>query len=202
MIINIQKDRLYQLYFEEKLSARECAKYFTCDRTTILSKLRKYNIPSRSISEANRGSLAKNKGIPSKLKGRCRSEETKKKIGLGNRGKIVSNEAKRKMSKAQMGRKGSNGSKNGSWKGGISFEPYTLEFNRQLKELIRQRDNYKCQICGMPECENIRKLSVHHIDYNKKNCLPNNLISLCISCHIKTNLNRKYWKNYFSETNY
>ena len=27
------------------------------------------------------------------------------------------------------------------WKDGISFEPYTVEFNKQLKKLIRNRDN-------------------------------------------------------------
>ena len=31
------------------------------------------------------------------------------------------------------------------------------------------------------------KLSVHHVDYNKQNSVPDNLISLCRGCHIKTN---------------
>ena len=87
--------------------------------------------------------------------------------------------------------------KHPNWQGGISFEPYSIQFNKELKELIRRRDNYQCQICGMLEVENIRKLDVHHINYNKKNCLPSNLISLCRKCHIKTNTNREYWKEYF-----
>jgi len=85
---------------------------------------------------------------------------------------------------------------NSNWKGGISFEPYPLGWNKTYKEQIRFRDGYKCQICGKPEIENIRKLDVHHIDYNKKNLDLNNLISLCISCHIKTNYNRNYWEEY------
>jgi len=81
---------------------------------------------------------------------------------------------------------------------GLSHLPYTLEFNKILKEQIRYRDGYKCQICGCHEVECNRKLHVHHIDYNKKNCNINNLISLCINCHTKTNANRDYWYAYFS----
>ena len=31
---------------------------------------------------------------------------------------------------------------------------------------------------------------------------PQNLISLCTSCHIKTNTNREYWKSYFNTKQY
>ena len=42
------------------------------------------------------------------------------------------------------------------------------------------------------------KLDVHHIDYDKTNCDPNNLVSLCDSCHAKTGFgNRERWKMYF-----
>jgi len=33
--------------------------------------------------------------------------------------------------------------------------------------------------------------------WNKKNSKEDNLISLCASCHCKTNSNREYWTNYF-----
>jgi len=82
------------------------------------------------------------------------------------------------------------------WLGGKSFEPYGIEFNEKLRELIRERDNHKCFICGKKD---YRKLSVHHIDYNKKNNNPNNLISLCNKCHIQTNSNRIKWKKFFQE---
>ena len=80
------------------------------------------------------------------------------------------------------------------WLGGKSFEPYGIEFNEKLKELIRKRENYKCFICGKKDK---RKLSVHHIDYNKKNNDPKNLVALCNFHHIKTNTNRKEWKKFF-----
>jgi hypothetical protein len=75
--------------------------------------------------------------------------------------------------------------------------PYSLDFNERLKELIRDRDNRQCQLCSLPEEENSRKLPVHHIDYDRKNCDPRNLISLCDSCHSKTNFNRVKWASLF-----
>ena len=89
---------------------------------------------------------------------------------------------------------------NPNWNNGSSFEPYPLGWNNTFKEQIRYRDKYKCQNCGKPEIENNRKLSIHHIDYNKENLAPNNLISLCQSCHSKTNFNREYWKKYYTQT--
>jgi len=91
------------------------------------------------------------------------------------------------------------GGGNYNWHGGLSFEPYTIEFNRQLKEMIRNRDGNKCQLCEVPEMELIEKLCIHHIDYDKNNCLPSNLISLCRSCHAKVNFNRQYWQTKFQD---
>ena len=39
---------------------------------------------------------------------------------------------------------------------------------------------------------------IHHIDYDKKNCNENNLITLCLRCHRKTNANRRFWQYYFN----
>ena len=89
--------------------------------------------------------------------------------------------------------------KSSNWQNGISFEPYPLGWTKTFKEQIRYRDKYKCQICGMPEVENGRRLDVHHKDYDKMNIKPNNLISLCTKCHRKTNGNREKWKLFFKE---
>ena len=75
-----------------------------------------------------------------------------------------------------------------------SSVPYTDEFNPQLKKQITERDSFTCQLFTelLPD-----KFAVHHIDYEKKNCNPINLIFLCNSCHTKTNHNRDFWQNYF-----
>jgi len=85
--------------------------------------------------------------------------------------------------------------KNSNWLGGKSFEPYSPGWTKTYKEQIRDQDNHTCQLCGKTEKDNGQKLDVHHIDYNKKNLDPKDLISLCKGCHLKTNFNRKYWKN-------
>jgi hypothetical protein len=89
------------------------------------------------------------------------------------------------------------------WLGGLSRFPYTIEFNKQLKDLIRDRDNHKCQKCGKNEEQELKDLdkvlSIHHIDYCKENCLPENLISLCSKCNTEVNANRDYWYSYFTE---
>jgi 5-methylcytosine-specific restriction endonuclease McrA len=90
------------------------------------------------------------------------------------------------------------GENNPNWQGGISGEPsYPRNWNGELKESIRIRDNYKCQVCSLPQNLLDRKLHIHHIDYNKDNCDKNNLISLCHSCHIKTNTDRDKWIEFF-----
>jgi len=145
-------------------------------------------------------SYDKNRPHPKGMLGKKHSKETKIKMSLAmsgnkcghsNKGRRLSKEWKEKISKAHKG------NKHWNWLGGKSFEPYGLEFNEDLKEVIRNRDRRKCQICEKTELKNKRKLPVHHIDYNKQNNNPNNLISLCNRCHIKTNYNRKYWIEYF-----
>jgi 5-methylcytosine-specific restriction endonuclease McrA len=37
------------------------------------------------------------------------------------------------------------------------------------------------------------------IDYNKKNCNPENLITLCNKCHMKTNHNREKWIKFLKQ---
>jgi hypothetical protein len=97
---------------------------------------------------------------------------------------IRTNITKRKMRKVQ-------------WMGGLSFEPYTPEFNKELKAQVRKRDDYTCQLCGKHQTE--PKLEIHHIDYDKKYTGFANLISLCKSCHAKTSHNREYWTNFFTD---
>lgn len=82
-----------------------------------------------------------------------------------------------------------------NWKGGIAYKPYSSNFSRRYKQVIRQRDNFICQLCSI--VENGRAHCVHHIDYNKRNSKSENLISLCNSCNSIVNGDRDFWTNYF-----
>ena len=83
------------------------------------------------------------------------------------------------------------------WRGGISKLPYAWTFNNELKEEVRRRDGYKCQLCDTSQSECNRALDVHHIDYDKTNSDPVNLIALCRGCNSRVNKNRNYWTEYF-----
>ena len=149
---------------------------------------------------------------------KIQSEDTKIKISEALMGHTVSEETRSKQSVAwtperrawwsvimtdrvvsEKTRDKFRGENNPNWNNGSSFEPYGLDFNNELKEQIRKRDNYTCQKCGKTQDELDRKLDVHHIDYDKTNNRPENLISLCGSCHMKTNYNREDWIEYFEE---
>ena len=81
---------------------------------------------------------------------------------------------------------------NPNWKGGISFEPYCSVWkDAEYKSDIRDRDG---NVCLNPYCDskNINDLTIHHIDYNKKNCTPQNLITVCRSCNSRANVDRKW----------
>ncbi len=86
-----------------------------------------------------------------------------------------------------------------TWNKGLGKgRKYSLEFLSSLRELIRERDGYMCQLCGCLQEDCSERLSIHHIDYNKKNDSLNNLIALCRSCHSKTQVNRLEWKERFN----
>ncbi len=92
----------------------------------------------------------------------------------------------------ECARKGQTGEKSPIW----VDEPkdYPAKFSRELKELIRERDGHKCQLCGKTQKQNRRRLSVHHIDYDKMNLDPKNLLALCSSCHTKTTHRRPFYQ--------
>jgi len=123
------------------------------------------------------------------------SEETRRKIGKALKGSHRTNETRRKQSEAQKGEKGSN------WMGGISFFPYCPKFNSEFKERVRAFFNHQCAECGEPQKD--KALAVHHVNFNKGSCCdpyaPRLFVPLCASCHSKTNSNRDYWEQHFTE---
>lgn len=113
------------------------------------------------------------------------SKETIKKRVLKNTGRKRTEEQRLRIALSQKGEKGY------WWQGGKSKDEYAVNWTKTLRRSIRERDHYTCRICGEQQTD--RAFPVHHIDYDKKNCDPNNLITLCNSCHTKTNFNREYW---------
>lgn len=142
--------------------------------------------------------IAKKKGFGKWMIGKHLSEEHRRNISLSNLGKTSSEETRLKISLAKKGKRVSINSefksreKHPNWLGGKSFEPYGLKFDDVFKQAIYLRDNFSCIICGSDN-----RLAVHHIDYNKLNTCKENCISVCCSCHAKTNFNREHWIKFF-----
>lgn len=90
----------------------------------------------------------------------------------------------------------SGGEGNPNWKGGISRDPYPWNWSA-ISAAIRYRDSMECQniLCETPES----RKTAHHIDYDKKNCIDNNLITLCETCNSKANFNRECWREHYSK---
>ena len=72
---------------------------------------------------------------------------------------------------------------------------YPKEYNTTLRNSIRNRDSYVCQVCNTPGTN--KTLVIHHINYDKRDCREKNLVTLCILCHDSTSNNRRHWQDYF-----
>ncbi len=96
---------------------------------------------------------------------------------------------------------------------------YAENWNDEIRPSILKRDNYKCCYCGMPHRQWIAKdkigtvikisadevgefieegwkayriyLQVAHLDHNKSNNSPGNLLSLCQPCHHRNDQRHK-----------
>jgi len=88
------------------------------------------------------------------------------------------------------------GPNSASWLGGSPYKGYCPSWRGdEFREYIFERDNKECQ---NPYCwHTSERLTRHHIDYDKKNCSPKNVITLCNSCNARANKNRNYWRRLY-----
>ena len=148
---------------------------------------------------------ASNKGKHRYWKNKKMSTPTRKKMRdakLGEKnimyGNTHSDKARSAISLKNTGRL--SGKNNPNWKGGISREPYCyLWFDTEYKNFIKDRDG---NVCLNPECSDGRYLHIHHINYNKKDSTPQNLITVCKSCNAKANFNRKWHEAWYQAIMY
>jgi len=206
--LDLDSKRIIDLYINEEKTIEEIAKIFKVCPKTISDRLRKENIKPTKLINLNLKKIKDlyvNQKKPATEIARIYEVDyfiiydRLKRIGIKIRDLSESNKGKHSSPKTEF-KKGDpriTGKNNPNFNNYSSFEPYGKKFNNKLREQIRKRDNYTCQECGKHQKELKRKLSVHHIDYNKKNNSIFNLISLCLKCHIKSNKNRKHWTNYF-----
>jgi hypothetical protein len=70
------------------------------------------------------------------------------------------------------------------------FYPRVFWKNRLI---VLERDDHTCQCCGCKQdSKQTNKLCIHHIDGDRQNNSPSNLITLCTQCHLS--LHHKFTK--------
>lgn len=147
------------------------------------------------------------------FRGREHSVETLKKMSMSrkmwhrkhpnaatvfNTGRSLSSVSRLKIANTLRSKGVFCGSNNPNWHGGINRSGYSYDFSLTLRHAIRSFYGYRCCLCGKSMNAGFR-FPVHHIDYDKKNSNPENLIPLCNPCHIRTSYNRDLWLNHFSK---
>jgi len=183
--------------WNKNLKGEEYLKHYKDNKTWLMRNLSK-NI-SNKANKTKRDLYAKGKLVPwnkdltketstpmaiisEKLTGRILSKEHKSNVSNSQKGKSKPKLSETRKKLFAEGKIKSNlppvpsGNKHWNWCDGASFEPYSPEFNKEFKNLVRLRDNFCCLNCNMSEQKHIiiqrKKLTIHHIDYNKKNtCL-------------------------------
>lgn len=112
--------------------------------------------------------LGKYKGKDNPFYGKKHTEQANEANRIAHLGKKFSDGINKK--KGRCGKQNGNygngvkirGYRNPNWRGGKSFEPYSVDWTETLKRSIRERDKYICQVCSQ------YGNTVHHIDYDKK----------------------------------
>jgi len=207
---------------KEKISISSKGKKVSQETRNKISKKLKGIKRSKEVRYKLSNIAKKRTGKNNPFFGKTHSEETKKKIS--RKGVTLTESHKKKISEALKGAKNpfygknhtkstkqklkdrwiisiENGERCGpnhpNWKGGISNQGYCSVFsNDDFRNMIFERDGYQCL---NPTCsKKYKRLTIHHIDYDKKNCDPYNLITLCVSCNSIANFDRKWHENWFN----
>ncbi len=141
-------------------------------------KIRKAHIGIRPSVETREKFRQNRLGKPPANKGIPKSEECKQKISATKRRKFI------EMMK-HLGAP-------------VIESKYSAQW-AVVRERVYKRDNGICQECFVKCTRNWDKTRIqcHHVDYDKTRGELSNLITLCLSCHIKTNFRREDWIKYF-----
>jgi len=151
------------------MGATAIARLFGVRHPVVYRELERAGVSTRSMSEAHRGKACRPiKNLPIGAAPECR-------CGCG----VITdwNRRKNRWNRYVAGHYTRRLEQAPTWQGGRSFEPYAIGWP-SISKAIRERDGHTCQTCGATE-----RLHVHHIDTNKLNNDPSNLVTLCNRCH-------------------
>jgi hypothetical protein len=80
---------------------------------------------------------------------------------------------------------------------------YHKTFTEEFKENVRTFFGRKCVLCGKPETELDRRLSIHHVEYKiREDCYKTPSVPLCDDCHNLPHAkisDHSHWIKFFNE---
>lgn len=184
------KGWLESKYIEDDLTTYEIANKCDVTRMTVTYWLEKHNIPIDDPSPSSWGDIEKLED-EDWLRDQY-VERQKDTPEIADSINVASTTVGVWMEKHGIDRRDQSGQNSRFWRGG-SERYYGPRWDHQREKALR-RDQYRCQRCGMidPDHQDLyqRGLNVHHkIPYrefteDKEAHRLDNLISLCVSCHM------------------
>ena len=184
------KDIMTNLYVNQRLSAKEIAGFIGCGENTVLRWLKKHGIKARYQSSGEENPMWGRKG---ELHHNFNSIEKECPI-CGKVFTVPMYDAERrktcswKCRNEFWSRTGKQaGPNNPHWLGGI--DDRRGEYWEEGRRKALERDRHRCAMCGSTSEE--RRIDVHHVipyrcfDNDKDANHPDNLICLCLKCHMK-----------------
>lgn len=163
-------DEMIRLY-EEGLNCKQVSEKMGCSHGTVLRNLKAEGIKIRGPQFGTTRSKETNEKIVATFKKNYKKENHPKYVGdaLVTKCVICNKEFRAKQFRldgtlqATCGNKDclrnyKSGTNAPNWRGGISKEDYGVNWNTLVKDKIRERDNYTCQLCNKHERNNGRKL--------------------------------------------
>lgn len=211
--IEIQKELLTYLYFNQNKSLLEIGTMFNCDDETIRRLMIIYDMDRKdktiNLGGWNKG-LTKEENENIKLQSEKTSMTRKFKFKNGdlihyNLGKTQPLKTRKKISNSLIGK--NRGKDNSNWKGGKN-SLYQLWRKRiegsidykELRKNVFARDDYTCQMCYKLSNGD---LQLHHIKEVCKNheliLVNNNCITLCKVCHTSIRNKEEQYEEKFYE---
>jgi ribosomal protein L31 len=97
------------------------------------------------------------------------------------------------------------GPNNPAWDGGISKDPYCNLWNPNFRTRAREFFGNICVECGKLVDPPRKNMHVHHVLYDKGICCEGEdvgerlFVTLCKSCHTRSNHNKEHWKKYYTD---
>jgi transposase len=189
----LDKEWLREEYVAKEKSANQIADETGTSANTVLRWLHRHDLPVRDRQAALIAKRSPPQLKDGELLQKLYVEERHSPLQIASKIGTDSSTVARWLIRHNIEPRGVEGEDNPNWTDGETS--YGDGWNKEKREQVRERDNFKCRNCGIGESEHIelfgQVLHVHHIvpasefqNAEKRN-RPDNLLTVCARCHQK-----------------